>query len=105
MKINKNTLHIEEFITDGNNIIKINTSDAYNHYGFDILTECYIKLDKSKCYKVPNIVFDLIKSEENRIKVVYHIAGKASLEYKSKLLGISDRTFYRGISKLGLNCL
>lgn len=98
-----NKLNLEKFVTDGNVIIKINESDKTHHHGFDIIKECYTTLEIDKCYKLPQIVFDLIANEKSRVKLIYHAADKCTIAYKAKCLDITDRTFYRLIAEIGLN--
>lgn len=104
IKNKDNIKELEKFVTDGIIIIKISNSDKLNHYGYDILNEVYTSIEISKCYKLPKILFDLIKYENHRVKLIYHTAQNCNMSYKANCLNVTERTYYRMISDIGLNC-
>ena len=83
----------------GTSIITISGETQKTYIGFDICTEDFIEVEKSKVSRMPEAILKLLISQDNRLKIAMYLSQDNRIE-AAKILGVTDRTVRRNIKDL-----
>lgn len=80
-------------VTCGDNIIKVIKDSDHCYYGYDLLTEEFKKVLKSKTTPLSNTTIKLLGSEMLRAKLALNLTN--TVAKAAKMLNLSERTLFR----------
>lgn len=78
-------------------IISVLKEEGGYYFGFDLITNKYMKVKTSKCVINPPILCHLIKNEDLRIDVINNLYSYT--QERADALNITVRTYHRKISE------
>lgn len=87
---------VGKVILTENHILKVSQVTENNIFGFNIITEECVSISIHEKYiENPKSILPLIQKEKARFNYVNVVFPNESIENKSLIIGISERTFYR----------
>ena len=82
-----------------NNVLKVNMHDKYYVYGFSLVDEKFIRVDKNDIIPLVPSLIDIIKSDKIKMMVTENILRKTNKKIRTnhvaQAMGISTRTLHR----------
>ncbi|HWY11947.1 MAG TPA: hypothetical protein VN026_11510 [Bacteroidia bacterium] len=78
---------------DEHNVICVSKENKIYYYGYDIITEQFIKMKKDSAIEMPKVILNLINNKFARLKLSNHLCP--SVDKSAKLMRMGKKTLFR----------